>query len=183
MTARGSITVQTSGDNASLYADAQQCSAWLTRAEGPVKLPSVVANAIVFYKTAVAKCLTCQAGERCSVHGTAALRPPAERPDVDYDAVRRVTQAYFACFTEARGARPTFTDRDGAAVKQLIRVAGTDRAEQAIRNAFSDTYWKGKATISTIASDPSRHLGDSKIAAKGSLQADSGYESAAREVR
>lgn len=184
MTARGSITVQTSGDNATLYADAQQCSAWLTRAEGPVKLPSVVANAIVFYRASLAKCLTCQAGERCATHGTAALRPPSERTDVDTESVRRITHIYFACFAEARGTRPTFTDRDGAAVKQLIRVAGAERAEQAIRAAFSDSYWKSKATIATIAADPSRHLGDVKPSAtKGTLQADSGFDGGGREVR
>lgn len=173
----GAITVKVE-----VYPDAQQCAAWLSKAEGAVKLPGAVANAIVFYRASMARCLRCQAGERCDIHGTDALRPPTQ-PDVATEDFQRITHTYFACFTEARGQRPTFTTRDGAAVKQLIRAAGVERAEAALRAAFEDPYWRGKATIATIAADPSRFLGDAKAGVKTTLQPDSGFESRGEEVR
>jgi hypothetical protein len=182
MTTRGSITVQTGGANASLHADAQQCATWLTRAEGPVKLPATVANAIVFYRASMAKCLTCQSGQRCDAHGTQALRPPPAIDEPAGEDCRRITSVYFACFTEARGQAPIFGNPEGAAVKRLITAAGVDRAEQAIRGAYSDSYWRDKSTILTISADPSRHIGNAP-SKKASLQADSGFQSTAKEVR
>lgn len=181
---RGSITVQTNGENASLYADAQQSASWLTQAERrPVKLTGAVANAIVFYRASMAKCIACQAGQKCDVHGTDALRPPTAQSDVATEDFQRITHTYFACFTEARGERPTFSASDGTAVKRLIKAAGVERAEQAIRAAFSDSYWRSKATIATIASDPSRHLGAANGSTRSTLQADSGFEGHGKEIR
>ena len=174
----GAITVRTE-----VYPEAQQCAAWLSRAEeGAIKLPATVANAIVFYHAAMAKCLKCQSGQRCEIHGTEALRPSATEPDIPAEQFQRITSVYFACFAEVRGQRPTFGPREGVAVKRLVREAGVDRAESAIRSAFADPYWRNKSTILTIASDPSKHLGNGALV-KSTLQADSGFESHAKEVR
>lgn len=171
--------------DATAYADAQQLAAWLSRAEGPVKLPRVGSNALAFYHAAVAKCPCCQAGAVCTIHGSAALQPSSAADGkgpsgADY---QRVTSAYFAHFTKARGMQPTFRDAEGAAVKHLIVANGVERAERAIVAAFADPFWRSKATIITIAADPSRHLGDAPIQAKQTtLQADSGFQGG-REVR
>jgi hypothetical protein len=165
------------------FSDVQEAAAKLTRAEGKnVKPPDIGRNALAFYCAAIAKCPACCTGTKCSIHGTAAVRPGAEpEPDDGPSAAdcRRVTDAYFAAFTSARGARPPFGAREGKAVKDIVSAVGVDSACAVVAAAFADDFWKGKATILIIASDPSRHIGDapkSKGKTASSLQPDSGYK-------
>lgn len=91
--------------------------------------------------------------ERC-----APPAPPAPAIDGSPEYVETV-RAYFEAYKGARGVTPVFRSREGAAVKRMIAAIGVDKSKEAIRGAYSDPFWKPKATILTIASDPSRHLG------------------------
>lgn len=173
------VTIPVTADRA---AEVQSAAATLTRAEGKSrKPPDVGRNALVFYLRSVRACLTCQAGSVCHVHGTLALRPEAaaavDEIGPSHADIRRVTSLYFGLFKETRGEAPAFGQREGKAVKDLVAAVGLERAESAIRSAFSDAFWKDRATICTIATDPSRHLGGAAPASakRGSLQADSGF--------
>lgn len=74
---------------------------------------------------------------------------------------QRVVGAYFEAYRAARGSAPTFGPPDGKAVALLLQKVGGDvvRATGIIANAYRDKYWRGKATIQSIAADPSRHEG------------------------
>jgi hypothetical protein len=81
---------------------------------------------------------------------------PAETP-----AYKQVVDYYFVEFQATRGSKPGFGSREGKAAKELLAKVGNDpvRACAVIRSALRDPYWAGKATICTMASDPSRHIG------------------------
>ena len=66
---------------------------------------------------------------------------------------------YFERFEAVRGTKPPFDARDGNAVKQLLAKCGAETGAAAIRGAFADTFWRGKATIRTIANEPAKFVG------------------------
>lgn len=80
---------------------------------------------------------------------------------VESAAFLAVRDCYFAAFEQARGAKPPFDVRSGGAIHKLLAAVGgdPDRACRCVRNAFADSWWRDKATIGTIASDPARHEG------------------------
>lgn len=162
---------------------AADCVAMLTKAEGKRRNhKDVLRNAFAFYVASISHCISCRAGSRCEVHGTAALRPDADKKpekdtSVDPAEFTLLRDVYFLLFTEARRERPSFGAREGKALKDLLKAEGFDRAKKAIVAAFADEFWRGKATILTIALDPSRHLGEaSQKKQGGSLQRDSGFQ-------
>jgi hypothetical protein len=142
----------------------------------------ILRNAYVFYADSIRRCMMCQAGSECPVHGTAALRPDADRKpekdEVDSQEFTLLRDIYFLLFAEARRERASFGAREGKALKDLLRTEGFERAKKAIVAAYGDEFWRGTATILTIARDPSRHLGEPSQRKQqgGSLQRDSGYE-------
>jgi len=157
--------------------------ALLTKAEGKRRNhKDALRNAFAFYVVSISHCISCRAHSKCSVHGTAALRPDADKKpekdtSVDPEQLTLLRDVYFLLFAEARGERPSFGDREGKAIKDLLRAEGFDRAKKAIVTAFADEFWRSKATICTIAADPSRHLGEpSQKSQGGSLQRDSGFQ-------
>jgi hypothetical protein len=88
-------------------------------------------------------------------------RPAAgkeSRADQQPDGYQLVMDCYFAEFERARGQKPVIGSRDGKAVKTLLSALSGDHSEACryIKNAFSDSWWRSKVTISTIASDPSK---------------------------
>ena len=172
-----------------MASDLHSAAGLLTRAErAHRKLPHVVSLALAFYLAETKKCVACVSGTRCDIHGTDAVRPPVAKDD-DADSpssedTRLVIATYSAQFTEARGLRPSIGAREGKAANELVRAVGAQSACEAIRSAYADPFWKGKATLLSIAADPSRHLGTVAATPKAtSLQPDSGYESNGKEVR
>lgn len=164
-------------------AAAADCVAMLTKAEGKRRNhKDVVRNAFAFYIASISHCISCRAGSKCTVHGTAAVRPDADKKpekdaSIDPEQLSLLRDVYFLLFTEARGERPSFGDREGKALKDLLKAEGFERAKKAVVAAYGDEFWRGKATIRTIASDPSRHLGEpSQKKQGGSLQRDSGFQ-------
>lgn len=158
----------------------QRRAAAMTQAEKTLcKVPDFVRNAVAFYCQEQDRCLSCCSGVLCQVHGTATLRPPepSDAIHVSAEDIQRVTAIYFGRFTQARGIRPQFDAAEGRAVKSLISRMGVDDACKAIEHAFADAFWRQRATILSIAADPSRHMGNgSKAQPRTSLQADSGYQ-------
>lgn len=164
------------------YGEAQKAAATLTTAEGaPRKMPDVGRNAIAFYLAEMAKCFSCSSGVECPVHGTAALRPEDAVPDVNPAEHVRLKRAYLESFRVARGEDAVFGGKEAHAISDLIRTLGIERAEAAVVGAFRDHFWRSKATILSIAADPSRHLGTVAASAtstpipRSSLQPDSGF--------
>lgn len=172
-----------------IASDLHSAAGNLTRAEQVHrKLPHVVLLAVSFYLAEVKKCLACISGTRCNIHGTDAIRPPATKEnDADLPSSedkRLVIATYSAQFAEARGLRPAIGAKEGKAANDLVRAVGAQSACEAIRSAFADPFWKSKATLLSIAADPSRHLGTVAATPKTtSLQPDSGYNSRGKEVR
>jgi hypothetical protein len=156
----------------------------LTKAEGTKRgVPDVVRNAVAFYEQSVARCLPCQSGTPCAAHGTAALQPEPPKPpsDVNHSERAAVLKCYRDSFNEARGEPPSVSAREAKAAGDLLTRAGSlDAALRVIRAAFASPYWRSKATLLSIAADPSRHLGATDARQpqliRSSLQADSGYE-------
>lgn len=141
----------------------------------------ILRNAYTFYADSVRRCLMCQSGSECPVHGTTVLRPDAdnkpEKSEVDSQEFTLLRDIYFLLFAEVRREQPSFGAREGKALKDLLRSEGFERAKKVIIAAYGNEFWRGTATILTIARDPSRHLGEpQKKPQGGSLQRDSGYK-------
>lgn len=108
------------------------------------------------------------ADEPASEHRPKRRRQPSgDGADEQPAGYAAVVAAYFDAFTAARGDRPAFDARAGKAAKGLLASLGEAGAIAAIRAAYADPFWAPKATICTIASDPSRHVGSARPA--GSL--------------
>lgn len=156
----------------------------LTKAESANRgVADVVRNAVAFYEQSVGRCLPCQSGTPCASHGTSVLQPepPREPSDVNHSDRRAVLDCYSDSFRTARGEPPSISAREAKAATDLLsRTGSLDAALRVIRTAFASPYWKSKATLLSIAADPSRHLGqtDARRPApiRSSLQPDSGYE-------
>lgn len=73
---------------------------------------------------------------------------------------QRLVDLYFSEFERSRGAKPAFDGKDGKAVQKLLNQLGFDAACGAVRCAYRDPFWCRQATISSIAKDPSRFLGE-----------------------
>ncbi len=87
---------------------------------------------------------------------------PKPTPEADPSAFKRVVDAYFQAFEQARESKPAFGAVEGRHVKRLIeRVNGdVDRAVEAIRGAFSEPRWaRERGDIAEIAAAPNRFLG------------------------
>lgn len=160
-------------------ASLQERAGRLTRAEkGRCNMSDFVRNAIAFYCAEQDRCLACRSGVVCQLHGTVALRPaPQKVAEVSAVDIQRVAAVYHGHYAAARGTRPRFGPAEGRAVKSLIMAIGVEQAVACVEHAFADSFWQNKATILSIASDPSRHMGNgSKKTTRASLQADSGYQ-------
>lgn len=139
-------------------------SARYTAAEGrSVDHPETLRRLAMIGLATVERCPTCVASMSCDLHGAEATRADGEpiraarsnETPIGYPETARL---YFETFEQARGVRPVFMAREGKALRTLLAAVGVERAQAAIRNAFADTWWRDKATILTIAADPSRHL-------------------------
>lgn len=97
-------------------------------------------------------------------------RSPEAMPGTWHAAHAEVRCVYETEFWRARGTWPAFAARHGAAVKSLIDAVGREDAIAAIRSAFSDQFWAGKATILSIAKDPDRHLGQVRVRSSSTRQ-------------
>lgn len=168
---------------ATMYADMNEAAGRLTRAEKASRdARDIGRNLLVIGLETVRRCMVCAASMKCDLHGTEAVSllrgneaaPESESEVVDGAQYRKLVDAYFAAFESARGERPTFDGADGTAAKKLLRKLGIKRAIQVIKGAYSHKLHKTMATIRTIASDPSKHLGTD--AGGGTLQADSGFD-------
>lgn len=71
----------------------------------------------------------------------------------------QLVEYYFEQFTAARGVKPPFDGRDGKAAKTLLGQCGLEGARNAVRGAFSDEWWRTKATIRSIAAEPAKFIG------------------------
>ena len=70
-----------------------------------------------------------------------------------------VRNAYFEAFESARGEKPLFDSADGRAIHRLIDKCAGDatRAVGIIRKVYAPgSWWRDKATIRTIATDPQK---------------------------
>ncbi len=86
------------------------------------------------------------------------------QPKGDPRFFKKETETVLATYREAfQGARrtvPPETPRDTKDAERLVTACGgVDEACDVIRKAFADDYWKGKATLRTIAADPARFMG------------------------
>ncbi len=81
----------------------------------------------------------------------------AEAPERYADVVAR----YHELYEPARGEPPTFGSRQGAAVKQLMKAkGGADGAIAVLEKVYAPgSWWRDKATIVQIASDPDKYTG------------------------
>ena len=94
-------------------AAAADCVAMLTKAEGKRRNhKDVLRNAFAFYIASISHCISYRAGSKCTVHGTAAVRPDADKKQekdasIDPEQLSLLRDVYFLLFTEARGERPS----------------------------------------------------------------------------
>lgn len=90
-------------------------------------------------------------------------RPSAKKDKPEPTAVpgyKELVEHYFLVFESCRKTKPCFGSREGKAIRDLLELCGgsLDRAKAVVTNAYADTFWREKATILSIAKDPSQFL-------------------------
>lgn len=81
---------------------------------------------------------------------------------------RRIVDVYFDVFASAKGARPIFGKREGKAVRDLLKQVAPERAEQLVRNAFTQgSFGIETRTIFDVTNNPSRWVVAPPIAHAG----------------
>jgi hypothetical protein len=89
---------------------------------------------------------------------TRAAKP--EKPAPEPTGFVQVRDCWFQVFESNRGCKPAFDARDGKAINTLLAKLGEQRACEAIRNAFTDSWWAAnRASLPDLASNPNPHLG------------------------
>jgi hypothetical protein len=105
--------------------------------------------------------------------GKATVKAKRQKPEPEQTSdYKQAVACYFEEYEKARGVKPPFDAREGKAVNVLLAKLGNDaeRACHAIRNAYADPFWQGKATIRSIADEPGRHDGKQTAQRRNDVQ-------------
>lgn len=143
-----------------------RATANLLAATGKAVSPSdLMREGALRFVAAMQRCGRCVASVACQEH---MIHPPPEAPKEDLAGYADLVDAYFVEWQKRTGEKPYFTERDGAAVKALLRRHKIEKAKEMIARAAAN----GR-TIQSLVRDPT--AATTRGPKNKAIQARSGY--------
>jgi hypothetical protein len=92
-----------------------------------------------------------------SASSVTSTKKPSRREPAP-EGYQDVVDKYFELFTAARGVPPEFDGSPAAAMQRFVRKFGRDKAIDKLERVFAPgAFYRDKATINDIASNPDRY--------------------------